>query len=124
MELIDLPFHGSATTMHSPSSGFIKYQSSFNTNFIRERTIGRSRCRLERIVKRGKTDYSPFYHSGSTGGITEYNLLLFSRENFAVHFRMDYSNIRTGHFGLSYVGHVKFFPVESESKFKNSYCFT
>ena len=31
-----------------------------NTNFIRERTIGRSRCRLERIVKRGKTDYSPF----------------------------------------------------------------
>jgi hypothetical protein len=25
-----------------------------NTNFIRERTIGRSRCRLERIVKRGK----------------------------------------------------------------------
>ncbi len=37
---------------------------------------------------------------------------------------MDYSNIRTGHFGLSYVGHVKFFPVESESKFKNSYCLT
>ena len=32
--------------------------------------------------------------------------------------------LRTGLFGLSYVGHVKFFPVESESKFKNSYCFT
>ena len=66
---------------------YVNTQQRSNTNFIRERTIGRSRCRLERIVKRGKTDYSPFYHSGSTGGITEYNLLLFSRENFAVHFR-------------------------------------
>jgi hypothetical protein len=36
---------------------------------------------------------------------------------------MDYSILRTGLFGLSYVGHVKFFPGESESKFKIIYCF-
>jgi hypothetical protein len=34
---------------------------------------------------------------------------------------MDYSILRTGLFGVSYVGHVNFFVGGSESEFKNNH---